>query len=150
MKLTEYLTRSRVAVIAPEDKNSALGMTIALFENCSEITDFAAFQDGIWDRESILPTGIGLGVAVPHLRSPNIQHSSAALTVLKSPIPYGSMDGLPVQIILLIAMGEGTQNNYLQYLAKATSFFRKESFRAALIASPDADTLWATMQNATT
>ncbi len=142
MKLSHYLARERVTVISADGKRAALDRMLELFHDSPCIADLAAFAEGIWQREEVLPTGIGLGIAVPHVRSPAVRDPVAALAVLREGIDYDSIDGVPVRVILMIGMPDGEHKQYLEYLAKASLRFKDPEFRETLCACANAEALW--------
>jgi len=58
-----------------------------------------------------------------------------------------SIDGIPVRVILMIAMPEGLHKEYLQYLATACRHFQKAEFRERLLACASADELWDALRS---
>ncbi len=146
MRLVTYLAKRRVKVLDAATKEEALQQMLALFQESPSMADHAAFADAIWQREEVLPTGLGLGIGVPHARTPAVRHPAAALAVFRSGIPYGSLDKLPVRLILMIGMPENTQNEYLLYLAKAAQLFRKPDFRECLLACGTDAALWEAVE----
>jgi mannitol/fructose-specific phosphotransferase system IIA component (Ntr-type) len=148
MKLSDYLSRKRVAVLEASDKREALNATLALFEGMTHISSQEKFAAAIWEREEVLPTGIGLGIGVPHVRCESVRDPAAALVVLRRGVDYGSLDGAPVRVILMIAMPDGAKNDYLQYLANASRLFQRAPFRNALLACDNPDQLWEIVSEA--
>ena len=74
---------------------------------------------GIFHRESLMSTGIGNGIAVPHVRLDNIDTPSMALAVCPDGIAdYQSPDNQPVKLVFMVVAG-GQQR------------------KAAFLASPD-------------
>jgi nitrogen PTS system EIIA component len=56
-------------------------------------------------REELGSTGIGDGIAIPHVRSPVIMHvtkPAISLCFLETPIDFGALDGKPVQTMFTI------------------------------------------------
>jgi nitrogen PTS system EIIA component len=147
MKLSEYLSRECVAVLDAESKNEALEKAIDLLRTSPAISDPVVFSDAIWQREEALSTGIGLGIGVPHVRCKSVRSPAAALVTLRQGVDYGSIDGIPVRVILMIAMPEGMHKEYLQYLATACRLFPKAEFREKILVCPDAAELWAVVQD---
>ncbi|MCB1212944.1 MAG: PTS sugar transporter subunit IIA [Chlamydiia bacterium] len=80
--------------------------------------DFEIAYELLLDREALMPTSLNNGIAVPHARE-NIltgPHNAVVVTFLKSPIPYGALDGNPVHtLFFLFASGD---RGHLQLLAK--------------------------------
>ena len=56
-------------------------------------------------REKMMPTAIGNGIAIPHVRNPvvlHIDHPSISLCFLKKPVDFRALDGKPVFIVFTI------------------------------------------------
>lgn len=143
MKLSQYLTADRVRVSSCATKEEAIDALLASFADCSEIADHAGLADAIREREEVLPTGIGLGIGVPHVHCKAVRDPVASLLVLREGVEYGSMDGEPVRLLLMIAMPEGMHNVYLSYLARVSNLLMQDQFRKAVLACADQDSLWA-------
>jgi PTS system nitrogen regulatory IIA component len=62
--------------------------------------------------------------------------------VLKRGVEYGSLDNTPVRLVLLVAMPEDSQAEWLRYLARASAIFRDDAMRTKLFACTTADSLW--------
>ena len=147
MHLYEYLSSECVAILDAGTKTEAIEKAIRLMQANAAISDPALFADAIWQREEALSTGIGLGIGVPHIRCKSVRNPVAALAVLRQGIDYGSIDGIPVRVILMIAMPEGLHKEYLQYLATACRHFQKAEFRERLLACASADELWDALRS---
>lgn len=145
MKVSQFLSPKRLAIIDAVDKTTALQQTLELFRDCPYINDFDYFAEEIYKREEVLSTGIGLGVGIPHVRSRQVRESVAALAVLRNPVEYGSSDGQPVNILLMIGMPAGEQELYLKYLSRISLCFQNADFRAKIGASRTLDELTRTI-----
>lgn len=56
-------------------------------------------------REKMMPTAIGNGIAIPHVRNPvvlHVDHPSISLCFLKKPVDFKALDGKPVFIVFTI------------------------------------------------
>ncbi|MDR3210551.1 MAG: PTS sugar transporter subunit IIA [Planctomycetota bacterium] len=138
----KYISRELVAVLDAKNKRQAIDSTLALLENSPNIVDFSRVSAAIWQREEALATGLGLGIGAPHVRIGAVRYPTAALTVLRKGVDYGSLDNDPVRLILLVAMPEDSQTEWLRYLARASAIFRDDGMRHKLFAAPDTDSLW--------
>ncbi len=58
-------------------------------------------------RDELGPTGIGEGVAIPHIWHAGLDRFIAALAVSRAGLDYSSLDGEPVHIVLLILTPQG-------------------------------------------
>ncbi len=143
MKLASILSPGRVAVAdAPGDKWSAIGVGLKLLEGDPRIGDYNALVRAFWEREKVLPTGLGLGLGAPHVRHPAVRDAVGALVTLRAGVDYGSLDGQPVRAILTAAMPADSQGDWLLYLAALSTHFRDPAFREGLLACADAEALW--------
>jgi len=84
-------------------------------------------------RESTVSTGIGNGIAIPHVRQPVVA-PGAAVTVsvshLRTPIPFGAIDAKPVHTVFLIVTP--TVRTHLQMLAQVARALLEPSFQRVL------------------
>ncbi|EKD26470.1 MAG: hypothetical protein ACD_79C01179G0003 [uncultured bacterium] len=70
-----------------------------------EDTDRSSLFEVLWARESMCSTGIGKGIAIPHLRNPMIFHIENPIIMtcfLKQPIDFHALDGEPVSILFVM------------------------------------------------
>jgi PTS system nitrogen regulatory IIA component len=84
-------------------------------------------------RERLGSTGIGDGIAIPHVRSPVVLHVTRpeiSLCFLEQPIDFDAIDGKPVSI--LFALVTPTVRAHLQLLSHLSFLLRDESIRDVL------------------
>ena len=89
--------------------------------------------EAVLEREALMPTGIGKGIALPHPRNPLLQSEHeqfTALAFLKQPVDWNSLDGERVDTLLLIA--SATAKGHLRTLSEITFFCRQEDFSRLL------------------
>ena len=87
----------------------------------------------VLEREELMSTGIGEGIALPHPRNPLVSAEAeqfAALAFLETPVNWNSLDGKPVNTLLLIV--SATAKTHLRVLSEITFFSRDENFRRLL------------------
>lgn len=116
-----------------EGKREALEQMIALLAHHPAVEDAEALQKGIFYRESLMSTGIGLGIGVPHVRLPSIRRLLMAVGICQPPLKdYASIDNVPVSLIFMIVAGEKQHGEYLTLLASICTRCKEERFRQAL------------------
>jgi PTS system fructose-specific IIA component len=74
---------------------------------------------------------MGVGVAIPHGRSPSVLKNSIAIARLKQPICWDSKPGgKPVRIIFLLAVCDDVNKNrvHLELISKVAALLIKENF----------------------
>ena len=87
--------------------------------------DAKEILDALQDRERIGSTGIGCGVAIPHIKIKKIHKMYGVLARLQTPVDYDAIDGAPVDIIfMLLAPADAKTTQHLKMLAHISRFLR--------------------------
>jgi mannitol/fructose-specific phosphotransferase system IIA component (Ntr-type) len=95
-------------------------------------------EEAVVQREKILSTSLGRGVAVAHGTTDMIDHIVIALGISQAGIDFDSFDHTPVHLLFVITNPPGSQMEYLVALSAVTRLVRDEEFRKTLIASAPA------------
>jgi len=99
----------------------------------SDAVDRDFLYDVLLARENLGSTGLGEGIAIPHIRNPIVLHVNEpiiTLCFLEAPIEFGSVDGQPVDT--LFTMVSPTVRMHLHLLARLGFVLRDPGFKAAL------------------
>ncbi len=93
------------------------------------------------ERESVVNTYLGEGVAVPHARLEGFD--GFALAIARSPkgFPYGVETSKPVEIVIFLVGSEFQQSEHVRLLAAIATAVKDESLRRQILTAPDAETL---------
>ena len=136
--LTELLEERVFILNGKQTKNDVLKV---LIDSVAEVEGMIQREDlewGVFHRESIMSTGIGNGIAVPHVRSENIERACMALAIVPDGVTdYQSPDNKQVQLVFLIAAGGTQRAKHLKILSAIGSLFYDGRLKAAFIASSD-------------
>lgn len=100
-------------------------------------------------RESLGSTGIGDGIAIPHVRNPIVLHlSRPAITLCfaERPVPFDALDGKPVDTLFIIT--SPTVRTHLHLLSRLTYLLRDPEVTSALRAQASRDVLIETFRKA--
>ena len=90
-------------------------------------------------RESVLSTGVGDGVAIPHAKTPLVDDLIMAAGVSETPIEYDALDGRPVRLFFLLLGPEAAAGAHVRALGRISRVLRREPLRHALTAAAGAD-----------
>ena len=139
ISLETIIARERVVVLQSNVKEDAIGELAGVIAESSDVNDGEALLEAILDRETIMSTGIGLGIAIPHAKIPSVTDFVVALGKSSSGIEFNSLDGKPVHFVVMIAGPDQQQERYLQLLARITLKLKDAAVRRALdeATSPD-------------
>ncbi len=100
--------------------------------------DSEALLTALLERERIGTTGIGGGVAIPHVKVPGVSRTYGVLVRMNTPLDYDAIDGEPVDIIfMLLAPAESKTTQHLKVLAQMSRFLKDNSTVSSLRATRD-------------
>lgn len=71
----------------------------------------------LWEREELGSTAIGLGIAIPHCKLPNIPQGVVAIGIVPEGVDFGAADGRPVRLFFLVISPSQSAAEHLQVLA---------------------------------
>ena len=104
----------------------------------------AEFQDAalrtLREREELASTGVGMGVAIPHVKLPGLNQVVCTLSVHKEGVDWTAIDGESVRVFFSVLRPErgGDQHNpeaHLEMMSWVARLSREEDFRRFAIAS---------------
>ena len=145
-QIFDMISVDRIKIIEAKDKESALKEMVGLLATARSIRDNQEFEKAIMDREKILSTSIGLGIAIPHVRLDSVTDITIAIGVLKKGIEYESFDGQPVNIIIMIASPLAAHREYLRTLAKIALFLKNPSLRNKILSAETPGEIYAALK----
>jgi PTS system nitrogen regulatory IIA component len=99
--------------------------------------------DGLQERESLGPTGVGHGVALPHARIDGLDRICGLFLRLEKPLPYDSVDRQPVDLVFALLAPQQAGVDHLKSLALVSRTMRDTGVCTKLRANDNASTLYA-------
>lgn len=135
MDINSYIWPQGIIFGKAATKEEALEQLIHAAARNPAVANAKALAEGIYNRERIISTGIGLGVAIPHAKIAGIQDFFICVSVLETGVDWDAIDEEPVRIIFLIAGPEAQQNQYLQLLARLSLTIKNQPKREAMLAA---------------
>jgi nitrogen PTS system EIIA component len=118
--------------VAGADKAAALKSAIDVMPLPDEV-DRGFLLKVLQARESLGSTGIGDGIAIPHVRNPIVMHVAkprVSLCFLEHPVDFDSIDGKPVHTLFVIV--SPTVSGHLSLLARLGFALRHPGFASAI------------------
>lgn len=136
MKLGEILNKNLIYFSELEKKQDNLEMLIQMIEKENLVEDKNQLRKSIFEREDLMSTGIGLGIAIPHVRIKGVDDILISIMINKKGIEnYDSLDGLPVKIIIMIVAGDEQHKDYLILLSQIVKMLKKDFIRKSIVES---------------
>ena len=139
MLLTELLSLERVRI--PLRARTKEELLHELVEAVSQGLPEAAADSilaAVRDREQVLSTGIGQGVAIPHGKTPVVDQLLMAAGVTAAPVDFDALDGEPVELCFVLVGPESAAGAHVKALSRISRLLRRASLRDALRAAPTA------------
>jgi PTS system nitrogen regulatory IIA component len=142
MNLADLLKPEAIKVFSSSASKKRLLQDLSdLFQSAYEY-DADAVLSAILERESLGPTGVGHGVALPHARLAEVNAVSGAFILLEKPVEFDSVDRQPIDIVFALLAPAEANVEHLKALALVSRTLRDQSVCAKLRQNPDANTLY--------
>ncbi|MBE1284499.1 MAG: PTS lactose transporter subunit IIC [Rhodobacteraceae bacterium] len=142
MELSSILDSGAVKVIASASSKKRLFQELADIAQSSYGLDAQKTLEALLERESLGPTGVGHGVALPHARLEDLENVVGVFVLLEKPLDFGSVDRQPVDIAFGLFAPEQAGVEHLKALALVSRTLRETSVLTKLRANPDGATLY--------
>ncbi len=114
-----------------------------LFHELSEVAaqayglNAAVILDGLQERESLGPTGVGHGIALPHARLEDLVCIRGVFVRLEKPLDYDSVDRQPVDLVFALFAPKDSGVDHLKALALVSRTMRDVDVVQKLRANTD-------------
>ena len=99
----------------------------------NQIADRGRVMESVLQREGIMSTGIGHGIAIPHGKSEAVKALSGVLGIKREGVDFESLDGQPAYIFFLLVSPADVSGPHIKALARISRLLKGEEFRKALI-----------------
>lgn len=143
-EFVKYLQPDSILLLEGETKKSALEEIITYATTRCTLDD-TQLREAIWKREKMMTTGIGNGLALPHIRVAGFPAPLVIIGLCQHPITdYRTLDNEPVRLIVFLAADEKDQEAYLKILGSISVTLKdKETMAEILAASPDKEKIFS-------
>ncbi|RUS64934.1 PTS lactose transporter subunit IIC [Pseudorhodobacter sp. E13] len=148
MNLSDILAPGAVRIV------SHLTSKKRLFQEIGEIVasvhglNASVAIEGLQERESLGPTGVGHGIALPHARLQELQKIIGVFVRLEKPLDYDSVDRQPVDLVFALFAPKDSGVDHLKALALVSRTMRDAGVVAKLRANSDPAKLHAILTEA--
>lgn len=127
-------------------KREALERLVQAVAQSAHIENEEGLLHAVREREAVMSTGIGSGVAIPHVRISDVKRPCVGVGVSAEGIDYDTLDNEPVHVLVLFAMPAGAHREYLRLLAQVMTALKTPGFRDRLAACSNADEVYEALQ----
>ena len=147
IQLADYLDEQLVIFLDAATKEEVLVSLVDLVVQKKELPARDRFYQAIIDREKLVSTAIGLGVAIPHAKLPVYSDFFVGIAILHKGIDWNAIDDSLVRLVFLIGGPENRQTEYLKILSSLTVAMRDEQVRRRLITATSPQSVVAILRS---
>lgn len=116
-----------------KDKAEILNKLISSLKGKVSNVEIENIRQAVFEREEIMSTGVGKGLAIPHGKTAGIEQTYAAFTILKEPVDYEAVDDQPVEMVFLLVGPQSSNSLHIKMLSRISRLMNNSSFRERLL-----------------
>lgn len=149
MLLTELLSVERIKIpLESQTKDELLRELVGVVAGSAGAPDREDVLRAVREREAVLSTGIGHGVAIPHGKSSAVGDLRMAAGRAAEPVDFDALDGQPVSLFFLLVGPESAAGPHIKALSRISRLVRKDEVREKLVAAQTAEEFLSALQDA--
>lgn len=139
--LLNALHEGRLVELPDTDKGKSLEYLANLLEAVPDLPPTPQLYEAMMARERAMNTGLGLGVACPHVRAPGTGELLSAVGWSPGGIDYGAPDGKKVHLVVMYYIPDSQKNVYLKEISALAGAVRREGGIQAIASANDIATV---------
>jgi nitrogen PTS system EIIA component len=148
MNLASLLPQNAVKALANVTSKKRLFQDLGEIGHAVYRLDPAQTTDALQERESLGPTGVGHGVALPHARIEGLDRMAGIFIRLERPLDFDAVDRQPVDLVFALFAPKDSGVEHLKALALVSRTMRDPGVCAKLRANTDPAALHAVLTEA--
>jgi fructose-specific phosphotransferase system IIA component len=134
MKLSKFSDENLIQLhLKSKTKAQVISELVELVSRSTIIKDAEMLKRDILEREELVTTGIGYGVAFPHAKTSAAKSIVIAFGRCEAGLDFDAIDRKPVQLFYLIAAPEDAIGAHLNVMARLSYLMKSEENRAILL-----------------
>ncbi|GAB5465277.1 MAG: hypothetical protein Kapaf2KO_07130 [Candidatus Kapaibacteriales bacterium] len=147
MNITNILRSEAVGFKESFDsKEEALQRLVSLAAANGGVSDQALALSAVKEREEMMSTGIGGGIALPHAKTDTVKEPTGSLLILSEPLEFDAVDGEPVFCIFLLLGRDSRVGLHLRILSKVSRLLSSTEFKSQMVTAQSKEELMGLFQ----
>ncbi len=147
MNFDNFLTLDNIEILDEATHKDVIEKLIDMIKASGKIAKIEELKESIYERERIISTGIGLGLAIPHARNESIKEFTMAALLVREGVEWKSIDDKNVNFIVLVASPTHTHKEYLEILAQIVLLWKDELMRKKILAASNKKEIFDCFKN---
>jgi fructose-specific phosphotransferase system IIA component len=134
MRLTDILLSDYIKLpLDVKNRDEAIKKLVLLLGQFEVIDDTDQAYKAVLDREKIMTTGVGNGIAIPHCKDSSCPNFAVALGIHKKGFNFESIDKKDVRIVFLLVGPENNPGLHIKLLSRISRLMSNEDLREELL-----------------
>jgi len=151
IEIGEILDPAHVMLLEAGSKDVALLNMLDRLAETGTVSDKSAVTEGIFQREKLMSTGIGLGIGIPHVRMDGIDTLTMAVGVSTGGITdYESLDGQPVHLVFMILAGKDQHTLHIKTMSAISRRIKNPVLREMVVQARQPEMIYDLLAGETT
>jgi PTS system nitrogen regulatory IIA component len=147
MNLLDILSpESTIVDLKGESKEDIISELVNSLVVGDSITDRDQVLQAVLDREKIMSTGIGDGIAIPHGKSAAVTELVAAMGTQRRGVDFDALDGEPAFVFFLLVSPANVSGPHIKALARISRLLKNDAFKKKLIEANSAEEIIAIIE----
>jgi fructose-specific phosphotransferase system IIA component len=148
LRLSKFSDESLIVFnLKSSGKNELIEELVDLVSDSNMVKDRDLLLQDVVDRESLVTTGVGYGVAFPHAKTRAVKGIVIAFGRSPKGLEFDAMDHKPVHLFFLIAAPEDAIGAHLNVMARLSYLMKSEKNRQKLLDASSPGDVLALMDN---
>jgi PTS system nitrogen regulatory IIA component len=140
MKLSDLYHGDNIRIgLEPADKETLLQAIVADLDAKGFIKDRDQVVTDVLEREKVMSTGIGDGVAIPHAYTDGVERLVAGFYRTEGEVDFEALDENRVDLFFIILGPKESRRDHIKVLAKISRLLNHGDFREDLRNAADAE-----------
>lgn len=118
-----------------EDKNGIIRELLDILDRGGVLSDRAAAEKVVFEREKCMSTGLEAGIAIPHGKTDTVERLIVAIGLKPEGVDFDSGDGQPSQIFILTLSPASRSGPHIRFLAEISRLLQDAAVREQLLAA---------------
>src|SRR5690606_3834135 len=137
IEFDKMIDESRIIDLKATTKEDALRELVDALATSPDVTDKEELLNAIFEREKVISTGVGIEVALPHVKIPSVKNFVIAIGRSHKGIDFESLDDKPVYIVVMIGANDKQAGDFLKVLARLVLKLKNRNFRKQVMFAPN-------------
>lgn len=143
LMLQNVFSATDVVIYDTATKDEVLHNLIDMISEKPEISSKDEVAEGIFHRELLMSTGIGRGIAIPHVRLSSVKGIVMAVAFVRDGVSdYEALDDMPVHLVFMIVSRVDQHAEHLKLVSQLSQKVKDPALRKRLLESTTSEELF--------